>query len=92
MANHKSAMKRARQNKRRRLRNKARKTRIKNLVKALEAAIENKSPDEAKERLRMAQKMIDRTASKGTIHWKTAARKVSRLSKKVNKLLQAQSA
>ncbi len=92
MANHRSALKRTRQNRKRRLRNKARKTRIKNLVKAVEAAIEEKAPEKARERLKLAQKVIDRTAAKGTIHWRAAARKVSRLSSRVNRLLASQEA
>ncbi len=89
MANHKSALKRDRQNKKRQLRNKSRKTRIKNLVKAIESAIAENSPEKAREQLKLAQKIIDRTASKGTIHRRTAARKISLLSRKVNKLTAA---
>ncbi len=91
MANHKSALKRIRQNKKRRLRNRIRKTRIKNLVKAVEAAVADKAVDTAEEKLRMAQKVIDKTSSKGTLHWRTAARKVARLSKKVAALKKAAS-
>ncbi len=72
------------------MRNKARKTRIKNLVKAVESAIAENSPDKAKEQLKLAQKIIDRTAAKGTIHKRTAARKISLLNRKVNKLTAAQ--
>ena len=86
MANHKSAIKRIRQNEKRRQRNRARKTRIKNLIKAVHQAIEEKSIDKAEERLRIAQKIIDRTAAKGTIHHRNAARKISRLMKKVSAL------
>jgi len=91
LANHKSALKRIRQNKKRRLRNRIRKTRIKNLVKAVEAAVADKAVDTAEEKLRMAQKVIDKTSSKGTLHWRTAARKVARLSKKVAALKKAAS-
>ena len=91
MANHKSALKRMRQNKKRRLRNRIRKTRIKNLVKAVETAVAEKAVETAEEKLRLAQKAIDKTAAKGTIHWRTAARKVARLSKKVAALKKAAS-
>ena len=83
MANHKSALKRIRQNRKRRLRNRSRKSRVKTLVKAVEAAIAEKSPERAREALKIAQKVIDQTAAKGTFHKRTAARKISRLSRKV---------
>ncbi|NOR05717.1 MAG: 30S ribosomal protein S20 [Deltaproteobacteria bacterium] len=92
MANHKSALKRARQNKERQLRNNSKKTRIKNIVKALEAAIAEKSPAEVQEHMRLAQKAIAKTAAKGTIHKRTASRNISRLSRKVQVLIKAQAA
>ena len=92
MANHKSALKRARQNKERQLRNNSKKTRIKNVVKALEAAIAEKSPAEVQEHMRLAQKAIAKTAAKGTIHKRTASRNISRLSRKVQVLIKAQAA
>lgn len=88
MANHKSALKRVRQNQKRRLRNKMRKTRIKNLTKAVEVAIAENAPEKAKECLHRAQKYIEKIGHKrGTLHRKTASRKVSRLTRKVNALL-----
>ncbi len=88
MANHKSALKRVRQNNKRRLRNKMRKTRIKNLSKAVHKAVEEKSPEKALELLRSAQRYIDKIGKKrGTLHRKAASRKVSRLTLKVNALL-----
>ena len=92
MANHKSALKRARQNKERQLRNNSKKTRIKNIVKALEAAIAEKSPAEVQDHMRLAQKAIAKTAAKGTIHKRTASRNISRLSRKVQVLIKAQAA
>ncbi len=92
MANHKSALKRARQNKERQLRNNSKKTKIKNVVKALEAAIAEKSPAEVQDHMRLAQKAIAKTAAKGTIHKRTASRNISRLSKKAQVLIKAQAA
>ncbi len=86
MANHKSALKRMRQDRKRRMRNRIRKSRVKTLVKAVESAVAANSPDEARTALVAAQRLIDRTASKGTFHRRTAARKISRLSKKVASL------
>ncbi len=86
LANHKSAIKRARQNEERRVRNRARKTRMKNVIRTLEEAIASNSKETAVERLKSAIAVIDTTASKGVIHKNTASRKVARLSKRVNAL------
>ncbi len=86
MANHKSAIKRDRQNKRRNFRNKSRKTAVKTATKKVLAATADGSADDAKLLLTAAQKLIDKTAAKGTIHKRTAARKISRLAKRVNNM------
>lgn len=85
MANHKSALKRARQNEVRRLRNKVHKTRAKHAVKELRAAITAKSEQSA-QGLVNAVSILQKTVSKGVIHRKTAARKISRLTRQVNQL------
>ena len=87
MANHKSAIKRNRQNLLRRGRNRANKTRIKNVIKAVDAAILEQSAEKAQEALKTAVPVINRAAVKGTIHKKNASRKVSRLTKRVNLFL-----
>ncbi|MBW2406510.1 MAG: 30S ribosomal protein S20 [Deltaproteobacteria bacterium] len=84
MANHKSALKRARQNEQRRLRNKSLKTRVKNIVRDVRLSVNESSKEDARNKLDMAKSNIDRAAQKGVIHKKTAARKISRLSKLVN--------
>jgi len=84
VANHKSAEKRNRQAQVRRLRNKINKTKMKNAVKRVDEAVAAGSADDVKEILRVATSVIAKTASKGTIHKKTAARKISRLTKRVN--------
>ena len=84
MANHKSALKRARQNEVRRIRNKATKTRIKNIVKDVRLDVSEKSKESALTKLDTAKSIIDKAAKKGVIHKKTASRKISRLSKNVN--------
>jgi len=80
LANHKSAIKRARQNEIRRVRNKATKTRIKGVTKSVHLA----AGDDAADALNSAKSVIDNAVKKGVIHKKTAARKISRLSKHVN--------
>jgi len=88
VANHKSALKRERQSLRRRERNRANKTKIKTLSKNVLAAIdEAKSPEQAQAALKIAIPVIQKTATKGTIHKKNASRKVSRLTKRVNNFL-----
>jgi small subunit ribosomal protein S20 len=84
LANHKSAIKRARQNEMRRLRNKSVKTRVKSIVKDVRLSVDESSKEDALKKLDMAKSNIDRAAQKGVIHKKTASRKISRLSKLVN--------
>ena len=86
MANHKSALKRDRQSKVRRLRNRINKTKMKTSVEQLEAAVEAGSGEQAVKALQNAASVIQKTASKGSIHKKTASRKVSRLAKSVNRM------
>lgn len=81
MANHKSALKRARQNQIRRIRNKSVKTQVKNIVKDLKLALEEESKEAVPEKLNAAKSAIDKAAKKGVIHKRKAARKISRLSK-----------
>ena len=84
MANHKSAIKRARQNEIRRVRNKTTKTRIKTVTKNVRLAAESSAGEDTISALNSAKSIIDNAAKKGVIHRRTAARKVSRLSKLVN--------
>jgi len=84
LANHKSAVKRAKQSEARRLRNRARKTRMKTAIRGLEEAISGGSREAMEERLRQAISVIAKTASKGVIHRNTASRKISRLTRRVN--------
>lgn len=86
MANHKSAIKRARQNKVRKVRNMSYKTMVKKAVKELRAAVAGNSVDQAKESFPSTVSIIQKTAGKGIIHRRTAARKVSRLARQVNQL------
>jgi small subunit ribosomal protein S20 len=84
LANHKSAIKRARQNEKRRLRNKSTKTRIKSIVKGIRSTASENSKKAALAELNSAKSIIDNAAKKGVIHKKTASRKISRLSRLVN--------
>ena len=86
MPNHKSALKRMRQNEKRRLRNKAYKTRIKNIIKKVKSFVENKDLDNATKTLSEAVSIIQKVAGKGVIHKNNAARKISKLTRLVNNL------
>ena len=86
MANHKSAIKRAKQSEQRRIRNRSRRTRMKHAIKSLEEALVSRNAEEAQSRLKEAISVIDRTASRGVIHKNHASRKISRLTQKVNAL------
>lgn len=83
MANIKSQIKRNRQNEARHERNKAVRSELKTRVKKTVAAIEAGEGDAAAELYRSAQKRIDMAASKGVLSKKTAARRKSRLAKKL---------
>ena len=86
MANHKSALKRHRQSLVARARNRAIKTQVKNAIKAVRAAIETKDATQAATALAQATSVIDKASTKSVLHWRTAARQVSRLSSAVNAL------
>ena len=81
MANIKSQMKRNRQNETRRQRNKAVRSELRTRTKAAVAAAE--SGEDTAEELRAAVKRIDKAAQKGVIHKNNAARKKSRLVKRI---------
>ncbi len=84
MANHKSALKRARQNEIRRMRNKSYRTRVNNVTKQVRLAEGESSGETITTNLNIAKSVIDIAAKKGIIHKKTAARKISRLAKFAN--------
>lgn len=89
MANHASALKRARQNQTRRKRNVAYKTKIKSIVKDVKTVISEKASTEAAETLKKAVSLLHKSACKGVIHRKKADRKISRLSRQVNQIASA---
>ena len=86
MANHKSALKRARQGEVKKVRNASYKTRVKKSVKEVRAAITANTEDQAQESLKNAVSIIQKSATKGAIHKKNAARKISRLARQVNQI------
>ena len=83
MANHKSALKKMRQDEKRRMLNKAVRTRYRNLVKRVRMALESGNASDAEEALKNAAPQLQRAASKGVIHKKKASRSISRLTRQV---------
>jgi len=81
-----SAKKRIKQNAKQRTTNRARKSQVKTEIKHFEAALEKGDAEAATEQLRLLTKKLDKTAATSTMHKKTAARKKSRLAKKLNAL------
>jgi small subunit ribosomal protein S20 len=86
LANHPSALKRAKQNKVRRTRNASTKSKIKTGIKQYLQALEAPAGQSAQPALTQAISLIDRAGAKGILHRRTASRKISRLTKKLNKL------
>ena len=92
MANHPSALKRARQSKTRKLRNLAHKTRAKSVVKEVRALLQGNDTTQVQEKFKKAVCTLQRSASKGVIHRKKASRKISRLARAVNRATSAKPA
>jgi len=83
---HKSTEKRARQNKKQYHQNRAIKSSIKTGVRNLLAGLEAQNREEGLLLLKKVVSTINKAASKGIIHGKTASRRISRLTKRVNKV------
>lgn len=86
MANIKSAKKRILVNRTKAERNKAIKSGVKTAIKKVEAAVAANDKAAASAVLLNAISVINKAAGKGIYHKNNAARKVSRLTKLVNKL------
>jgi len=83
MPQHKSAIKRVRQNEKRKQHNKGRRTKLRTLVKKVQNTTDKA---EAQENLKKAVSFIDRLTTKGILHKNTAARQKSKLTQYVNNL------
>jgi len=81
-----SAKKRIRQNAKARVINRARKSQVKSQIKHFEAALAAGDAAAAAEQYRLTVQKLDKVAATSTMHKKTAARKKSRLAKKLNAL------
>ncbi|MFQ5355706.1 MAG: 30S ribosomal protein S20 [Mariprofundaceae bacterium] len=79
MANHPSAIKRARQSEVRRARNRDQKSAMRSAVKRVDTAIAAGDGKQAREELDKAISLIDRAGQRGVIHKRQASRRVSRI-------------
>jgi small subunit ribosomal protein S20 len=84
MANHASALKRQRQSEKRRLRNKGFRSEINTTIKKIFSSLSEKDTEGARKFYQQAIAHLDSSVSKGALHRKTASRRISRLTKKVN--------
>ena len=84
MAHSLSAKKRVRQNIKHRARNRARKMDIREAVKTFTTDVVKADFKKAEQDLKKAVQLMDRVATKGTIHKNAAARKRSRLTRRLN--------
>ena len=83
MPNTKSAIRRVRRVKKQTQINRIRKSKYKNAIKQMEQLIKSKEKEEAKKLFSKFQSILMQVAKSGTISKKTAARKISKISKKI---------
>ena len=86
MANHFSALKRARQTERRTARNRANTSRLRGALRELRETIAKGDKQTAEQVYRQTVSALDKAIQKGTLHEKTASRYKSRLSARVKAL------
>ncbi|WP_054691941.1 30S ribosomal protein S20 [Syntrophomonas palmitatica] len=86
MAKSKTPAKRARKAEENRLRNKAQKSRIKTAIKKYESSLRQDNTEVAQDNLKKATSLIDKSVGKNIMHKNTAARRKSKLAKKLNQM------
>lgn len=84
MANHKSALKRIRQNEKRNEINRSNRSKLRTAIKKVRVAVTASDKAAGSEKLLSTVSLIDKAVNKGLIHKNTAARHKSRLTKHVN--------
>ena len=87
MANHFSAIKRARQTEKRTNVNRANLSKVRSTLRALREAIAAGDKKSAEAQFQLTVSAVDKAIRKGTLHKNTAARYKSRLQKRMNKLV-----
>ncbi len=86
MPNHKSAIKRVKQNEKRRAINRGNRGSLRTQIKKLRLALSENNKTESQELLSPTVSIIDKAVNKGIIHKNTAARYKSRLTSHIAKL------
>lgn len=86
MANHKSSVKRAKQDLKKKENNRSNESAAKTAVKKVREAIASGDKNTAQELLKSAQSSLRKLAKTGVLKLGSAARKTSRLASQVNKL------
>ena len=86
MANHFSALKRARQTERRTTRNRANKSRVRSALRELREALTAGNRENAEQAFRKTVSTLDKAIQKGVLHRNTADRYKSRLSARLSAL------
>ena len=83
MPNTKSAVRRVRRVKKQTQINRIRKSKYKNAVKQMELLLKSKEKEKAKKYFSKFQSILMQVAKSGAVSKKTAARKISKISKKI---------
>jgi small subunit ribosomal protein S20 len=86
LAHHKSALKRARSSERKRQRNRIMRSKARTEIKKARLAIQDGDLERARQATREAVRTLDKAAVKGIIHSNNAARRKSRLMKRLAQL------
>jgi small subunit ribosomal protein S20 len=86
LANHKSALKRAKQNEIKRARNRAVKTRVKNVIKEIRLEASGQPSETLAAKLNEVKSVIDKASKSSAMSKRTASRKISRLARLVNSI------
>jgi small subunit ribosomal protein S20 len=89
LANTKSAIKRLRSAERRRLHNRVYRVGARTAVKKARQAMDMGDPEQAREAVGVAVRALDKAAEKGIIHKNNAARRKSRLMRRLNQIERA---
>jgi len=85
MPNTKSAIRRIRRVKKQTQINRIRRSKYKNAVKQMELLIKSKDEEKIKKNFNKFQSILMQVAKSGVVNKKTAARKISKISKKIKK-------
>ena len=86
MANHPSAVKRNRQTQKRTKRNQAIRSNVRSTIKKARTALETGDKAAAESALKLAERTLDKAATKGVLHRKNASRRLARLARQASAL------